>query len=44
MAVFAFAGGVTAASSLSLESAVVFDDMRGLPGLLVGPGLLNEPA
>jgi len=34
MAVFAFAGGVTSASQLSLEGAVVFDDMRDLPGIL----------
>jgi HAD superfamily hydrolase (TIGR01509 family) len=37
MAVFAFAGGVTPAGSLSLGSAVVFDDMRALPGLLAEP-------
>jgi HAD superfamily hydrolase (TIGR01509 family) len=43
MAVFAFAGGVTGASSLSLGSVVVFDDMRALPGLLAEPGRLAEP-
>lgn len=31
MTVFAFAGGVTRAESLSIEAAVVFDDMRVLP-------------
>jgi len=35
MAVFAFAGGVTPASRLRLDGAVVFDDMRSLPDLLV---------
>jgi HAD superfamily hydrolase (TIGR01509 family) len=35
MQVFAFAGGVTAASKLSLDGAVVFDDMHALPDLLV---------
>ena len=34
MAVFAFAGGVTSAESLSIEGAVVFDDMRELPAML----------
>ena len=34
MAVFAFAGGVTSAESLSFEGAVVFDDMRELPAML----------
>jgi len=34
MAVFAYAGGVTSASRLSLEGAVVFDDMRELPEVL----------
>ncbi len=34
MAVFAFAGGVTRAGSLSIEGAVVFDDMRELPAML----------
>jgi HAD superfamily hydrolase (TIGR01509 family) len=34
MAVFAFAGGVTSAEALSLNGAVVFDDMRDLPGAL----------
>jgi HAD superfamily hydrolase (TIGR01509 family) len=34
MAVFAFAGGVTSADRLSIEGAVVFDNMRHLPGLL----------
>jgi HAD superfamily hydrolase (TIGR01509 family) len=34
MVVFAFAGGVTSAAALTLDSAVVFDDMRALPGLL----------
>ena len=37
MRVFAFAGGVTGASRLSLDGAVVFDEMRALPDLL-GPG------
>jgi HAD superfamily hydrolase (TIGR01509 family) len=36
MTVFAFAGGVTGASRLSIGTAVVFDDMRALPGLLIG--------
>ncbi len=31
MTVFAFAGGVTREESLSIEAAVVFDDMRVLP-------------
>ncbi len=35
MRVFAFAGGVTSASKLSLEGAVVFDDMLELPDLLL---------
>jgi len=34
MAVFAFAGGVSSRSQLSIGGAVVFDDMRELPGLL----------
>ena len=34
MAVFAFAGGVTDATQLSLDGAVVFADMRDLPSLL----------
>ncbi len=34
MAVFAFAGSVTSAEALSMDGAVVFDDMRTLPGLL----------
>jgi len=34
-AVFAFAGSVTPASSLRRDGAVVFDDMRALPDLLV---------
>lgn len=34
MAVFAFAGGVTNTSQLSIGQAVVFDDMRVLPELL----------
>ncbi len=34
MTVFAFAGGVTSASTLSIDGAVVFDDMRILPQLL----------
>ena len=35
MAVFAFAGGVTNARALSMEGAVVFDDMRDLPAALM---------
>ena len=35
MAVFAFAGGVTTSSQLSIGDAVVFSDMRELPALLV---------
>jgi len=35
MAVFAFAGGVTSASKLSLDGAIVFDDMLALPDLLL---------
>jgi HAD superfamily hydrolase (TIGR01509 family) len=34
MAVFAFAGGVTSAETLSIEGAVVFEDMRELPAML----------
>jgi len=34
MTVFAFAGGVTSAKTLSIEGAVVFDDMRELPAVL----------
>ncbi len=36
MAVFAFAGGVTPASSLRRDGVVVFSDMRALPDLLSG--------
>jgi HAD superfamily hydrolase (TIGR01509 family) len=36
MAVFAFAGGVTDARSLGIGRAVVFDNMRSLPSLLLG--------
>ncbi len=35
MAVFAFSGGVTSASQLSLEGALVFDDKRARPDLLL---------
>ncbi len=35
MAVFAFSGGVTSASSLSIDGAIVFDDMGVLPELLL---------
>ena len=35
MAVFAFAGGVTTSSQLSIGDAVVFSDMRDLPALIV---------
>jgi HAD superfamily hydrolase (TIGR01509 family) len=35
MAVFAFAGGVTSESQLSLDGAVIFGDMRALPGALL---------
>lgn len=34
MAVFAFAGGVTTASALSVDGAVVFEDMWALPAML----------
>ncbi len=34
MAVFAFAGGVTSAHQLSIEGAVVFEDMERLPAML----------
>jgi HAD superfamily hydrolase (TIGR01509 family) len=34
MAVFAFAGGVTSAELLSIEGAVVFDNMKDLPATL----------
>jgi HAD superfamily hydrolase (TIGR01509 family) len=34
MVVFAFSGGVTGASALALDGAVVFEDMRALPELL----------
>ena len=34
MTVFAFAGGVTGAAQLSMDSAIVFEDMRDLPVLL----------
>jgi HAD superfamily hydrolase (TIGR01509 family) len=37
MRVFAFAGGVTGATDLALDGAVVFDDMRALPALLATP-------
>jgi HAD superfamily hydrolase (TIGR01509 family) len=36
MAVFAFAGGVTGAERLAIDGAVVFGDMRDLPGALEG--------
>ena len=36
MAVFAFAGGVTGAESLSIGTAVVFDRMEDLPNVLRG--------
>ena len=36
MAVFAFAGGVTGAESLSIGSALVFDSMEDLPNVLRG--------
>ena len=36
MEVLAYAGGVTAADKLSIEGAVVFDDMRDLPTLVLG--------
>jgi HAD superfamily hydrolase (TIGR01509 family) len=36
MAVFAFAGGVTSGAKLALGSAVVFEEMLDLPGLLFG--------
>jgi beta-phosphoglucomutase-like phosphatase (HAD superfamily) len=35
MTVFALAGGVTQAASLSLPGAVLFDDMHDLAGLLL---------
>jgi hypothetical protein len=34
MSAFAFAGGVTSGEALSIEGAVVFDDMVNLPALL----------
>jgi HAD superfamily hydrolase (TIGR01509 family) len=34
MVVFAFAGGVTSAEQLSIEGAMIFHDMEGLPALL----------
>ncbi|HVA06752.1 MAG TPA: HAD family hydrolase [Acidimicrobiales bacterium] len=34
MSVFAFAGGVTSAETLSIQGAVVFDDMKELPAML----------
>jgi HAD superfamily hydrolase (TIGR01509 family) len=34
MGVFAFAGGVTGSEALSIQGAVVFDDMRELPAAL----------
>jgi HAD superfamily hydrolase (TIGR01509 family) len=36
MAVFAFAGGVTGPGQLSIGDAVVFDEMRDLPAMLLG--------
>jgi beta-phosphoglucomutase-like phosphatase (HAD superfamily) len=36
MRVFAFAGGVTSASTLALDGVVVFEEMPLLPELLVG--------
>jgi HAD superfamily hydrolase (TIGR01509 family) len=36
MPVFGYAGGLTSADRLTQEGAVVFDDMRALPGLLSG--------
>ncbi len=36
MAVFAFAGGVTGSGQLSIGDAVVFDEMRDLPEMLLG--------
>jgi len=35
MTVFGFAGGVTSAEALSIEGTIVFDDMRGLPAMLL---------
>ena len=34
MAVFAFAGGVTGSAQLSIDNAVIFEDMRNLPAAL----------
>ena len=34
MAVFAFAGGVTSTTHLSIDTAVTFEDMRDLPVVL----------
>ncbi len=34
MAVFAFAGGVTGSAQLSIDTAVIFEDMRDLPSIL----------
>ena len=34
MAVFAFAGGVTGSVQLSIDNAVIFEDMRNLPAAL----------
>ena len=34
MSAFAFSGGVTSSEALSVEGAVVFDDMLKLPDLL----------
>ena len=34
MDVFAFAGGVTGVAQLSIDNAVIFEDMRDLPGIL----------
>ena len=34
MAVFAFAGGVTGSAQLSIDTAVIFEDMRDLPVML----------
>jgi HAD superfamily hydrolase (TIGR01509 family) len=36
MRVFGYAGGLTSADRLRQEGAVVFDDMRSLPGLISG--------
>ncbi len=34
MAVSAFAGGVTGSAQLSIDAAVIFEDMRDLPSIL----------